>query len=174
MLEAPPDTDFGAIFDRHFPEIHRYAAQRLDAATADDVAAETFTIAFRKRHAFDPDLGPWRPWLYGIATKLIGRHRRDEARKLAALQRLPFAEDPGHADRVADQVSAGSLRGPLAAAIAALPQGQRDVLLLIALADLSYDEVATALKIRPGTVASRFNRARTALRSSLGALAKET
>jgi RNA polymerase sigma-70 factor (ECF subfamily) len=65
-------------------EIHRYVARRLDVHAADDIAAETFTIAFRGRHRYDLARSNARPWLYGIATNLIGRHRRDERRKLRA------------------------------------------------------------------------------------------
>ena len=51
---------------------------------------------------------------------------------------------------------------------ARLPRGERDVLLLVALADLSYDEVAQALGLKTGTVASRLHRARRRLREALG------
>ena len=110
-----------------------------------------------------------RTWLYGIATKVIGRHQRAETRALRALARLgPDRDAPGHADRVDSRVSAAGLRGELAGAIAALPRGQRDVLLLVALADLSHEEVAASLGIPYGTVGSRLNRARTTLRKALG------
>ena len=56
----------------------------------------------------------------------------------------------------------------LAAALAGLPAGDRDVLLLIAWADLSYEETATALRIPVGTVRSRLNRARRKVREALG------
>ncbi|MFD0683636.1 RNA polymerase sigma factor [Actinomadura fibrosa] len=160
---------FGEIFDSYFAEIHRYVARRVDAQVADDLAAETFAVAFRRRRHYDLARGNARPWLYGIATNLVGRHRRDERRKLRALQRVG-ADDRagGHEDAVAARVAAEGIRGPLAKAIAALPAGQRDVLLLVVLADLGYDEVAAALNIPFGTVSSRLNRARRKLRRALG------
>jgi RNA polymerase sigma-70 factor (ECF subfamily) len=66
-----PDR-FAGIFHRHFPEIHRYIARRLGPDAADDLAAETFLAAFRRRTKFDAERGAVRPWLYGIATNLIG------------------------------------------------------------------------------------------------------
>jgi RNA polymerase sigma factor (sigma-70 family) len=161
---------FGVIFDAYFKEIHRYVARRLDVHAADDIAAETFAIAFRERHRYDLARSNARPWLYGIATNLIGRHRRDEQRKLRAMERVDQAETrlTGHEDQVAARVSAEGIRGSLARAITALPASQRDVLLLIVLSDLSYDEAAQALDIPFGTVSSRLNRARSKLRKALG------
>jgi RNA polymerase sigma factor (sigma-70 family) len=160
---------FGAIFDAYFAEIHRYVARRLGVQAADDIAAETFHAAFRQRRSYDLSRDSARPWLYGIATNLIGRHRRDEMRKLRALERLPadrVADDDE--ERIAARVSALGAREGLAKAIAALPAGQRDVLLLIVLAELTQEQVAKALDVRPGTVSSRLDRARRKLRKALG------
>ncbi|MDF5755361.1 RNA polymerase sigma factor [Spongiactinospora sp. TRM90649] len=160
---------FEGIFDAHFAEIHRYASQRLGTDSAEDVVAETFLIAFRKRASYDPARATVRAWLYGIATNLIGKQRRLEVRTLRALARHGVDPDvPGHEDHVAVRVSAQSLRPSLAAAVAELDRRDRDVLLLVALAGLSNDEIATALGIPYGTVGSRLNRARRKLRGSLG------
>lgn len=160
---------FAEIFHRYFDEIHRYVARRLGTDAADDIAAETFLAAFRRRDRFDPARGAVRPWLYGIATNLVGLHRRGETRHFRALARTPAdGVQPGHEDRVAARVSAGVVRGELARALAELSPGDRDVLLLVALADFSYDEVAQALDLKTGTVASRLNRARRKLRTALG------
>src|SRR5918997_1700455 len=61
---------FAAIYDRYFGEVYRYVAGRLGRDIADDLAAETFLIAFRRRDRFDPARASVRPWLYGIATTL--------------------------------------------------------------------------------------------------------
>lgn len=179
--EAPPDDAaviraswhepdrFAVIFQRHFTEIHRYVARRLGADTADDLTADVFLNAFRSREKFVPERGTVRTWLYGIATNLIGSHRRAEKRHFAALARThvdDITED--HGDRVTDRVIAGATGKSLSAALTALPSGDRDALLLVALADLSYGEVAQALDIPKGTVASRINRARRKVRALLG------
>ena len=88
----------------------------------------------------------------------------------------PPAVDDGHADRVADQVSAQALGADLDRALATLRPRERDVLLLVAAEGLGYQEVAEALVIPVGTVKSRLNRARGRLRAELGPLdlVKET
>src|SRR5258708_21347088 len=75
-LEKP--GDFGVIFERHFDAIHRYVARRLGSGLADDVAATVFVEAFASRSGFLIDVFDARPWLYGIATNMIRRHRRRE------------------------------------------------------------------------------------------------
>ncbi|MFD0688014.1 RNA polymerase sigma factor [Actinomadura fibrosa] len=160
---------FAELFDRHYAEIRRYIDRRLGADAADDLAAEVFLVAFRKRSAFDPQQGTPRAWLYGIATRLVSRHRRDERRRYRALARLgdePSGE--GHAERVEAQVAASAVGARLGRALAGLSSGDRDVLLLVALADLTYPEIAQALGIKYGTVFSRLSRARRQLRQALG------
>jgi RNA polymerase sigma-70 factor (ECF subfamily) len=86
---------FGQIYDRHFPGIYRYIESRLGSDAADDLTAETFIDAFRRRASFDPARGAVRPWLFGIATRLVAQHRRAEARRYRALARTPA--EPGFA-----------------------------------------------------------------------------
>ncbi|GAA2854113.1 RNA polymerase sigma factor [Streptosporangium fragile] len=162
-----PDR-FAGLFDRHADEIHRYAARRLDDVTmADDVTAETFLVAFRKRARYDLGRTDARPWLYGIASNFISGHRRAETRRLKMLARQ--APDPatGFEERSAERVSADRLRPALAAALARLGSAERDLLLLVAWADLTYEEAAQALGIPIGTVRSRLSRTRTKIRRFL-------
>ncbi|MCC8479891.1 RNA polymerase subunit sigma-70 [Streptomyces sp. CS149] len=164
---------FAALFDRHSDAVHRYTARRLGNEVADDVVAETFTTAFQQRHRYDPARSTGtdaQPWLFGIATNLISRHRRAEARRFKAMARVPALTDHDEplADRAADRVMARAVRRELAAALAALPARHRDVLLLVAWGDLSYEETAQALGIPVGTVRSRLHRARGKLREALG------
>jgi RNA polymerase sigma factor (sigma-70 family) len=162
-----PDR-FGALFDRHAAALHRYAARRLGPDAADDIVAETFLAAFRQRHRYDPAHPDAGPWLYGIATRLIGRHRREEIRFFRAIARtgLDPAAEPA-ADRATDRAAAEALRRQLADALARLSQAHRDVLLLTA-SGLGYAEVAGALGIPVGTVSSRLLRARQKIRITLG------
>jgi RNA polymerase sigma factor (sigma-70 family) len=160
---------FAALFDRHAPTVHRYVARRLGDSLADDVVAETFLAAFRRRGRYDIGRTDARPWLLGIAANLIGRHRRAEVRFYRALARTgvdPLAESD--TDRVDARVSAASVHRRLAGVLADLSAGDRDVLLLIAWEELSYEEVAAALRIPVGTVRSRLHRARRKVREALG------
>ena len=159
---------FAVLFDRHAPHIYRYLARRAGREVADDLVAETFLAAFAKRDRYDLGYPDARPWLYGIATNLVGQHRRDQARQYRIRQMAVAApEVPGHADRVAADVTARAMRTLLDAALAALSAGDRDVLLLIAWEQLTYQEVARALGIPVGTVQSRLHRARAKVRQVL-------
>ncbi|MEV0475572.1 RNA polymerase sigma factor [Streptomyces prunicolor] len=160
---------FAVLFDRHAPTIHQYVARRLGRDAADDVTAETFLTAFRIRARYDSGLAGVRPWLHGIAAKLISRHRREEVKALKLLARTgrdPVAET--WTDSADDRVTAQAASRPLAKALAALSEGDRHALLLFAWADFSYQEIAEALDIPVGTVRSRLNRARRKLRVTAG------
>ncbi len=163
-----PDA-FAAIFDRHFAEIHQYLARRVGGRAADDLAADVFLTAFTQRQRYDVARNCARPWLYGIATNMISSHRRQEGRYFRALSRAEA--QPGweeEEERLTDRLSAAATRPLLASALAGLSPGDRDVLLLVALADFGYPEVAEALGIPQGTVASRLSRVRRQLRAALG------
>jgi RNA polymerase sigma factor (sigma-70 family) len=164
---------FGVVFDRYFAEIHGYVARRLGRDAADEVAAETFLAAFRSRQRFDASRGTVRAWLYGIVTNHMSAYHRKEVRAFRALERAGMhGAEEGHADRVAERVDAGVAGRELAGALAKLPRGEREVLLLVALGGLSHTDVAAALGIPYGTVGSRLNRARKKLRG-LASLALE-
>ena len=165
---AEPEL-FAQLYDRHAVRLHRYVLRRLGSGLADDVVGETFLIAFRRRESYDTGRPEARPWLYGIAANVIGKYRRTEQRAYRALARTgvdPVAES--WSDMIDGQVTAAAHRVPLAQALRALNDGDRHVLLLVAWADFTYDEVATALDIPIGTVRSRLNRARKKMRAALG------
>jgi RNA polymerase sigma-70 factor (ECF subfamily) len=160
---------FAAIFDRHAGEILRYAHVRLGPDLAEDVTAETFLAAFRHRDRYDVTRRDARPWLYGIATRQIGRHRRALARRLALLRSAPadlVTEDFGH--RAAERMTAEQLRPRLAAVLSELPRQDRELLLLVAWAGLSYEESAQALGLTVSAVKSRLHRIRIKTRQALG------
>ena len=162
---------FARVYDRHAATLHRYAARRLGAEAAEDVVAETFLAAFRARHRYDLARPDAMPWLFGILTREVSRRRRTERnhyRLLAATP--PDLPQAGPADDVAAAVTAFAARAPLARALATLKPADRDVLLLVAWADLTYAEVADALGVPVGTVRSRLNRARRIVRGALADL----
>jgi RNA polymerase sigma-70 factor (ECF subfamily) len=158
---------FDEIFTRHARAIFAFACARVGPDAAEDVTAETFTTAFRIRKAFDHRATSARPWLYGIAVNTLHRHRALERRWL---ERQSLEQPSGAAtddDTAADdRVDAERLAPRLAIALAELSPGERDVLLLHVLADLTHDEVATILGIRRGTAKSRLSRGRARLRDA--------
>jgi RNA polymerase sigma factor (sigma-70 family) len=161
---------FGELYQRHAALIHRYAARRLGEEAAEDITADTFLSAFRTRRRYDLARPDARPWLYGISANLIGKQRRAEVRALRALARTGV--DPVAAswtDRSDSRVTAHAVQGPLAGALAGLSRGDRDVLLLVAWADLTSEQAGQALGIPAGTARSRLHRARQRIRTALRA-----
>ena len=165
---------FALLYQRHAPRLYRYVARRLGPQIADDIVAEVFLHAFRQRAGYDAGYPDARPWLYGIATRLVGRHRRAEIRQYRALERTGVDQvAESFTDAVDARVSAACEYRRLAGALAALPAAYRDALLLVAWAGLSYDEAALTLGVPVGTVRSRLSRARARLRRQLEAEADD-
>ncbi len=156
---------FAPLFDRHAAAVHHYLARWI-GPPADDLLAETFLIAFRQRAGYQPLRLDVRPWLFGIATNVLHRHLRQEERRYWALARAARQDAPPRA-MAADRVDAEAARSGLAAALARLKAGDRDALLLLAWADLTYAGIAATLDIPVGTVRSRINRARRLTREVL-------
>lgn len=159
--------EFAGVFDRHADEIHAYVERRLDVHQADDVTAETFHVAFRKRRRYDLTRLDARPWLYGIAANLIAGYRRTEVRRLKAIARVHHEADVHEEERSVERASAAAMRPALAGAIARLTAAERELLFLVAWAELTYEEAAEALKIPVGTVRSRLHRTKAKLRRHL-------
>jgi RNA polymerase sigma-70 factor (ECF subfamily) len=172
-LEQP--AAFATVYDRHAAVLFRFLIRRVGRDTADELLGETFRVAFERRSTFDTDRADARPWLYGIATNLIARHRRAEMRRITATARLVAAQ-PGDsvADRVAADVDARETWPAVAEVIAELPDVERDALLLLVWEELSYEEIASALQIPVGTVRSRLNRARRRIRELLDRSGEKT
>ena len=160
---------FSALFERHFGRVHGWLHRRVGGQLAEDLAAETFTRAFGRRHRFDTAYADAAPWLFGIAANLVHDHRRTELRRLRALSRAQrqAGGEEDFAAGAAARLDAAATGAALAAALAALREQERDVVLLVAWAGLEYQEVAQALGVPVGTVRSRLHRARRALRAAL-------
>jgi RNA polymerase sigma factor (sigma-70 family) len=163
---------FDDAFEAEFASLHRYLARRLGQSVADELAAETFAVAFRSWDRLDPER-PVRPWLYGIAANLMQHHWRKERRMLRAYARTGV--DPVFADEDAavERVDADGRHRELATAVAKLRPAEREILLLRAWAELTDSEIADALGLPIGTVKSRLSRARNQLRNQLGEVGQE-
>ena len=160
-------TEFAVIFDRHFATIHRYLARRTGADTADDLAAEVFTVAFARRASYDTDRALALPWLYGIAGNLLraDRRRRQRFDELHVLVAARSAVGPEELeDRVVTALDAHRQVRSLRHRLAGLSADDLTTLTLYAWEDLTYEEIAEALEIPVGTVRSRLHRVRRRLR----------
>jgi RNA polymerase sigma-70 factor (ECF subfamily) len=158
---------FGLIYDRHAATVLRFLGRRVGAEVAEGLIGELFRIAFERRKTFDASRVSALPWLYGIGSNLLLKHRRGEARRLRASARMAAGGEAADRRASAAALDARLLFPRVADAIEALPGGEREALLLFAWEDLSYQSVAEALELPIGTVRSRLNRARAQLRELL-------
>jgi RNA polymerase sigma-70 factor (ECF subfamily) len=153
---ASPLARFEAVFAAHQRQVLAYAMRRTATPSdAEDVAAETFTIAWRKLGAIPETDGETLPWLYAVARRVLANQRRGTGRRerLAALLR---AEDD-----VATPLRAGEDRNrPAFAALGRLSPPDQEILRLVAWEELGNQEIATVLGITPNAVAIRLHRAR--------------
>lgn len=159
---------FGELYLRHAPIVHRYSWRRAGESVADDITADTFLVAFTSRQRFDLASADAKPWLLGIATRLLHNHSRAEARRLRAFARTAESDaldDP--TSRFGEQIDAISSMKVVARALRRMSAIDRDCLLLYAQGGLTYEEVSEAMNIPIGTVRSRLNRARKTLREAI-------
>lgn len=155
--------------------IYRYAFRRAGESAAEDVMASTFLVAFEKRDSFDDAWEDARPWLFGIATNLLRRHHRIEAKILKIVAkssgRNAYADST---ERIAEQLDAKTTTNLLAVALRKLSSADRECILLYAWADLTYEGIAQATNVPIGTVRSRMNRARRILKEAVDAARTNT
>lgn len=145
---------FRVIYEAHHAAVCAYFARRAPRDEVEDLAAETFAVAWRKlpRRLEYP-----LPWLYAVAGKVLANHRRKQAR------RGSFAPDPATGDP-AERI--GDDRG-LARAFAQLSERDREAIRLVAWEGLSTAAAARAAGCSPATFAVRLSRARAKLARSL-------
>ena len=183
-MSAPSDAEvigrsldepeaFGLIYDRHAGTVLRFLGRRVGAQVGEALIGELFRIAFERRKTFEASRENALPWLYGIGSNLLLKHRRAEGRRLRASARIAAADGPVDRRATAAALDARLLFGRVADAIETLPDSEREALLLFAWEDLSYQSVAEALELPIGTVRSRLNRARARLRELTESKGKE-
>lgn len=152
---------FTALYERHADAVHRYASRRCDRQTAEEIVAQVFTVAWRRRGSMPEDPVPW---LYGVARRAIADQRRGVKRRIRLLERLrahsaaePLQGPPGQ--QLADPA--------LGDALTRIPARDREALLLTYWEELSPEQVAEAMGCSRATLAVRLHRARHRLRKQL-------
>jgi len=157
---------FTQLFERHWQAIFRFCQSRAGSA-GEDIAAEAFRVAFDRRGRYDARYGDARPWLFGIATNLLRDHFRSTRREEQKLTRSAALEPAAQSADELGELERQLLGPQLATALHGLPAADRDALLLLAWADLDYEQIALALDVPLGTVRSRIHRARQRVRGYL-------
>jgi RNA polymerase sigma-70 factor (ECF subfamily) len=154
---------FGDLVDRHHTALYAFTRRRLaDQAAIEDVLADTFLVAWRRRDEIpDPPL----PWLYGVCLRTISTHRRAARRRTRLWSRL--ASEPTSSAR--DPADAHAERSEINRAFARLSDSERETLRLVAWEGLSTAEAASVLGVTPSTFRVRFHRARRSLEKHLEA-----
>jgi RNA polymerase sigma-70 factor (ECF subfamily) len=160
-------ADFAALYEQHFDVVYGYLCRRVGRDHGEELAAQTFACALRDLPRFDATRGPVRAWLFGIASNVLRSGQRSEVRRLRAIARTGVDDLLFDTDEADERVDAKRVTRALAGVLAELSTGDREVLLLTAWAELSSEEIGTALGIPAGTVRSRLNRARNQMRRAL-------
>lgn len=189
-VAAGSEDALGALYDRHAVAVHA-TAYRLtgDRGIAEEVVQETFLALWNRAEAFDPEVASLGTWLRSIARnrsidrlRAAGRRARlvalpggaaDDGFGAASIERLdPDLAVVGGAARDPDPVvaaEAGAARAAIAAALGAMPDEERTVILLAYQQELTQSEIAERLGWPLGTVKTRTRRALARLRATLEA-----
>lgn len=161
MRAAPRDAAwFDRLFAEHAVAVHRYFVRRAPRQDSEDLAAEVFAVAWRRRDSIPEDFV--LPWLYKTASYVLSNHRRKPTLTLLADY---GSESPEHSRSIdpADLVVEDS---EVQAALARLSTRDRRVLMLHAWEGLDGEGLAKALGITRGGAAAALSRARARLREA--------
>jgi RNA polymerase sigma-70 factor, ECF subfamily len=148
------------LYERHAGAVHRYALRRSDRETAEEITAQVFMVAWRRRSALPEDP---LPWLYGVARRALAEQRRGVARRKRLGERL-------RRGAVEETPAPVLLDEGLAAALRRLSPGDREALLLRYWEELEPARIAQAMGCSRATMAVRLHRARLRLRRELEAV----
>ncbi len=156
----------GVLYDRYQAAVSSFVRRATnDASDVEDVVHATFMTAARAASNFDGRQS-CRPWLVGIAARLVHRRKRGLSRWARALSELTVREGDRHTDPHRELAARDEMQR-LAEALARLTESKRVVLLLAETEGLSSEEIAESLRIPVGTVWTRLHHARRDLRRML-------
>ena len=158
---------FEEFYRRHVDAMTSFVARRVaDPHTVADLTAEIFLAVLDSAHTYRPSRGSERAWLYGIARNVVAGERRRVARETDRDRRISGRRllEPDDIARLEDKLDAQSPGRRALAALERLPAGERAVLELVAVDELTVGEAATALGISQVAARVRLHRARKSLR----------
>jgi RNA polymerase sigma-70 factor, ECF subfamily len=154
---------FAELYERTFPRVYAYVASLLrDRSAAEDVTAQAFERAYRKRRTYRPARGSMDAWLFGIARNAALDELRRRKRR-AVLEVDP--EDTGSL-RPDEELELALRREAVRAALASLDGQERDLIALKFAGGLSNGEIARVLRMSESNVGTRLHRTITKLREA--------
>ncbi|MFF4034513.1 RNA polymerase sigma factor [Streptomyces sviceus] len=162
---------FEEFYRRHVDAMTSFVARRVaDPHTVADLTAEIFLAVLDSAHTYRPSRGSERAWLYGIARNVVAGERRRVARETDRDRRISGRRllEPDDIARLEDKLDAQSPGRNALAALERLPAGERAVLELVAVDQLTVSEAAAALGVTQVTARVRLHRARKSLRGAAG------
>jgi RNA polymerase sigma-70 factor (ECF subfamily) len=162
-----------AFYREHVDAVQRFVARRVaDRQLAADLTAEVFVAAIQSADGYRAGRGSPTAWLFGVAHHVVSGEHRRRGRERRAMGELVGQRtlDGDDAARLDERIDAGARSRELYGAMDRLPAGERAVLELVALDELSVADAARALGIQPIAARVRLHRARRALREQLAAL----
>jgi RNA polymerase sigma factor (sigma-70 family) len=168
LWERGDEAAFGELFERHVQSLWNYC-YRLTASRplAEDLAAETFCIAWRKRNEVKLINDSALPWLYTVAANLVRTEHRRSGRFLRALRKVPVEVVPDHADQVTEHMANEHRLRQVLGAVRQLPRSEHNAVELCLLGDVSIADAAELLGVTESTVRAQLSRARARLRAML-------
>ena len=157
-------TEFRRRIEEEIPRLRRYArALTRNGSRCDDLVQDTLVRALAKEHLWQPGTN-MRAWLFTIMHNQNVNAVRSAMREGMTVE---IEEQSSNLVATTDPTSARQLH-ELDRALAQIPEEQRQVILLVGLEGMSYDDAAAVLQIPVGTVRSRLSRGRDALRMLMG------
>jgi RNA polymerase sigma-70 factor, ECF subfamily len=168
LIVRDSEAAFDILYERHFRTAVSVASRYIrDPLSPEDVAQEAFAALWKSRHRYSHELGSIRTWVMAITrNRAIDAIRHERSRPRATV-RLEDAGGAAASDDVAAETEECDQRRRTAAAIAALPELQREVVSLHTYSDLSHSEIARHIGAPLGTVKSRSRLAMVTLRGVL-------
>lgn len=165
LLARGDDQALALLYDRYGTIAYTLARQVVrDAALAEDVVQEAFLTLWRTAATYRPELAPPRAYLLMLVhRRAVDIVRREQRRRVDALEPEQTADDPA----ATDDMWAALERGRVRDAVAALPDEQRELILLTYFEGFTQTELASRLGLPLGTVKSRMFTAMQRLRALL-------
>jgi RNA polymerase sigma factor (sigma-70 family) len=163
LTGAVPTEGFAELYERTFPRVYAYVASLLrDRSAAEDVTAQAFERAYRKRRSYRPARGSMDAWLFGIARNAA----LDELRKRKRRATLEVDPEDTSSPAPEDHAELAVRRETVRAALASLDGQERDLIALKFAGGLSNGEIARVLRMSESNVGTRLHRTITKLREA--------